>query len=558
MGKASGVFAARHVRGRVRGVSGDRGFAGEETGFRESFRCRKRQGNDMGRLIQCFPRDQKEWLVTAVEQAGDSIVITDRRWTILYVNPAFERLSGFSREEVLGSTMDILRSPLHGDDFYREIHRRLEGGGRWSGRFTSRRKDGSLREVESTISPVRDGSGAVVKFVSVSRDVTREMEMEKRLRQAEKFEAIGTLTGGIAHDFNNILAIITGYAELSLHDLPQGSGLRENLLEVTTAVRRARDLIRQLLSFTRPDDTSPGVISPAPVAKECLKLLRGALPSTITFRTDIAAETEKILGNATQIHQILMNLCANAAHAMRDRGGTLDVSLKSAAMETNLETVGGELPAGTYVLLTVGDTGHGMDDGTLRRIFDPYFTTKPKGEGTGMGLSVVHGIVRSLGGGMQVESEPARGSTFKVYLPCVKGGRDDFLLAPMQGLLPGEGSILFVDDEPALGASAKALLERLGYRVTCAASPVEALQRFREAPRDFDLVITDQTMPEMTGAVLAGKILALRPDVPVVLCTGYSEFIGEGEAKSLGIREFLVKPVDLQRLAAVVRRALSC
>jgi two-component system cell cycle sensor histidine kinase/response regulator CckA len=371
-------------------------------------------------------------------------------------------------------------------------------------------------------------------------------------------EAIGTLAGGIAHDFNNILAAMMGYAELASLDAPEGSKANMRWQEVLKAGLRARDLVQQILTFSRQSSQERKPVEIGPIVKETLKLLRASLPSTVEIRQHVESNADVIETDPTQIHQVLMNLCTNAAHAMRESGGILEVSLNKVDMEEPTTTPYPDLHAGPYVRLSVSDTGHGIPPQLLKRIFDPYFTTKPVGEGTGLGLAVVHGIVKSHGGEITVSSKPGKGTTFHVYLPGTDGPKE---VAASQRVEPyrlgRQECLLLIDDEQALVEVGKQMLEHLGYRVIVRTSSVEALELFRNQPEKFDLVITDMTMPNMTGDKLAREMMGIRPGMPIILCTGFSEHIAEEKVKKIGIREFVMKPLVMSDLSKTIRRVLD-
>ena len=496
-------------------------------------------------------------LVKAVEYAAESIIITDRDGTIEYVNPAFTKITGYGREEVLGQNPRILQSGHHDPEFYAEMWDVLSRGESWSGHLVNRKKDGTLFDEDVAISPIVDGAGNIVNYVAVKHDVSERLELEKQLRQAQKLESIGTLAGGIAHDFNNILTAILGYAEMVLAALPEESPLRAKQQQVVTAGRRAADLVRQILTFSRHGEQRLMPLQPQLVVKEALNLLRSTIPTTIEFKLNIDAGCGEILADPTQIHQVVMNLCTNAYHAMREKnGGVLGVALNPVELEAEALQNKIDLQPGSYVRLEVSDTGQGMSTSVLERIFEPYFTTKAQGDGTGLGLSLVHGIVKSMGGGITAYSEIGTGTTFHVYFPrIVPESRRDAL--PASSVVGGNERLLVVDDEEILVQLERQILEDMGYQVTTATTSMEAWQLFKAHPGDFDLIITDMTMPQMSGLELTEKILEIRKDMPVILCTGYSEIINEENAKARRICEYLMKPVSRNDLATAIRRALA-
>ena len=380
--------------------------------------------------------------------------------------------------------------------------------------------------------------------------------LQAQLLQAHKMEAIGTLAGGIAHDFNNILMAIIGYTELSLREADPQGPQRFKLEQVLMASARATDLIKQILAFSRQSDPERKPIQMGPLIKETLRLMRASLPATIEIVADIAAEDGTVLADPTQIHQVLMNLCANGARAMDDQEGELQVKLRDVHLEREYTTSNPPLPPGTYRRLTVADTGKGIPDQIKERIFDPFFTTQKRGRGTGMGLAVVHGIVSSHGGGIAVYSEPGVGSAFHVYMPVSP-------MAPLpqfnqtQELATGNERLLIVDDEEDLAVLTRHMLEDLGYSVETHTSSAQALESFRQDPSRFDLVISDQTMPRMTGLELAAEMLRLRPDLPVMLLSGFNHNLRQQEAEQLGVRLVLAKPVTTAQLADAVRQVLD-
>ena len=405
------------------------------------------------------------------------------------------------------------------------------------------------------ITPLWGSNEKVEQLLAVSRDITEQKQMEVQLRQSRKLESIGNLAGGIAHDFNNILSPIIGYTELSLDDVERGSQLEDNLQEVYRAGKRARDLVKQILAFARQSDEELRPIQMDTIAKEALKFIRSTIPTSIEIRKKLESRSP-IMGNPTQVHQLFMNLCTNAAQAMEDRGGIMEVGLANVELDDRSSLVQLGLKPGDYIKITVSDTGSGIDPNTIDSIFEPYFTTKGIGEGTGMGLALVHGIVESHGGKITVDSELGKGTTFWVYLPITKN-REAYRHYEKENLPSGTERILFVDDELPIAKMGSQILERLGYQVTVRTSSVEALELFRSKPNDFDLVITDMTMPNMTGDELAMELIAFRSDIPVILCTGYSKKITDEKAAKIGIKAFAYKPIVTEDLAKTVRKVLN-
>jgi PAS domain S-box-containing protein len=495
-------------------------------------------------------------LVVAIEQAAEAIVVTDAEATIQYVNPAFERITGFEQKEAVGQNTRILKSGKQDDAFYEELWNTISNGEVWSGHFTNMRKDGSLYEEDSTISAVRDDSGQIISYVAVKRDVTEQTALERRLRQAQKLEALGTLAGGIAHDFNNLLAAIIGYGQMAAERLPHNTQEREDLDHALDAADRAKDLVRQILTFSRPGDQECQSVHLHLIAGEALKLLRPSLPATIKIQDNFGKNCGPVYADPTQMHQVIMNLCTNAYHAMKESGGVLSLGLASVEANGDSEGLGLGLREGAYAKLTVKDTGHGMNRETMDRIFDPFFTTKNEAEGTGMGLSTAHGIVKACGGAIAVDSEPGKGTTFDVYLPLSEtvtqeeetGGE------PIRG---GTERILVVDDEEDMVDIIGRQLESLAYDVTVRTSSLEALKDFRARPQYFDLIIADNVMPKMTGREFVQEVMQIRRDIPVISISGYVESVSTAKAKKPGISTFLSKPFGSRALGVAVRNVLN-
>jgi PAS domain S-box-containing protein len=388
----------------------------------------------------------------------------------------------------------------------------------------------------------------------LQREVIEREKAEDQLRQSHKMEAVGTLAGGIAHDFNNILAVILGNAELAIDDVPKGDGIHHNLDAIAKAAERGRDLVKQILTFSRKNEQQQKNQSLTPLIEESYQLLRASIPSTIDMKLALNTKSDMARVNEAQFQQILMNLCVNAAHAMRQNGGVLEISLDNETLHLDGSSNGGRRK---YLKLSVRDTGTGMDEEIRKRIFDPFFTTKEPGEGTGMGLAVVYGIVEAHNGFITVQSEPGKGSLFNVFMPKTNSSTASKSRASEAAILGGEERIMFIDDEDSIVDMASAMLERLGYEVSSFTDPEPALDAFAKAPQDFDLVITDQTMPKMTGAMLAEKLKAIRPDIPVMLCTGYSHAVSAETAKSQGIDGYVMKPLAKTELAEAIRKVLN-
>lgn len=504
----------------------------------------RKRDNDLRRLAE------------AVRKTSDGVVVAEIDGTITYANPAFEEITGYPLEEIMGQNPRFLKSGLQDEAFYRDLWRTVLSGRRWRGRMVNRRKDGRRYTADCSITPVSDAEGRLVNFVWLTRDITELLKTEERLNQAQKMEAMGTLASGIAHDFNNLLFPLVGFAEMLKDDLPVGSPLQDHVDEILHAAIRSRELVKQILAFSRKADHRARPIRIQPIVREAVKLMRAAIPKTITMHQYIDPDTPPVVADPTQIHQIILNLATNAFHAMEQGNGTLEITLSGTDIAGENKPLVGIQP-GRYVSLRVADTGIGMTPEVLDKALDPYFTTKEEGKGTGLGLSVVHGIVRSHDGEIAIQSEPGKGTVCTVYLPALEGF-DEEILSNEKGPVPGgTESILLVDDEEAIVRMVGSMLTRLGYRVTSCTSSIEAMEKFKTEPGRFDLLFTDMTMPGMTGIKLAREVKKAMPHLPVIICTGYSEKLDEAGCKALGMEGYIMKPVTTREVAATVRRVLD-
>ena len=490
------------------------------------------------------------------EHANDAIFIVDNALRYVDVNKKAVELFGYSREEFLAMRVTDVIPPEQLPRSEAEFAK-LRTNGRYD-RFIGkqRTRDGRWLDIEISASAIIE-SGRMVGSREIVRDITERKQIEEQLRQSQKMEAIGTLAGGIAHDFNNILYAIRGYTELSLAETAKNSPVHENLQEIARSTRRAADLVKQILTFSRKGAEEKQPLRLEPVVKEALKLIRGTLPSTIDIRQELDRRCPPIQADLTQIHQVVINLCANAADAM-EGGGVLTVRLAEATVGPAHARRAEGVHPGSYVRLSVSDTGHGMDQATMQRIFEPYFTTKGPGKGTGLGLATVHGIVSNHQGVIVPRSAPGEGTTFDLYFPALPAEETTEGEADQGATLPPvTGHVLVVDDEQSIVRIAERALQLLGCQVTCFTSSSAALTAFQNTPHAFDAVLTDQTMPHLTGLELARQMMEIRPDLPIILTTGYSAAVNAEQAKAAGIRAFLMKPLSLEDLAQALHQALQ-
>lgn len=501
-------------------------------------------------------RESREIYRTLIETIPYGVQEVDLSGWIIFSNPAHDEIFGYSHAEMLGmNTIDLViegadRSMLR-QFFTAGLSREPSPSTR---NFRSATKDGRIIDLQVDWNYKRNELGTVVGLISVITDVSERRKLETRLRQAQKMEAIGTLAGGIAHDFNNILTPIIGYTELALARIANPDNAGRDLRQVLTAAHRAKDLVNQILAVSRHDrEQERTAADVAHIAEEALKLLRALIPSTVEVRQRF--EPGIALVDATQIHQVLINLCTNAAHAMNGVG-LLEVTLTSVQVDNSGSLPIPDLEPGPYLRLRVADTGPGMDAATMERIFDPYFTTKAVGKGSGLGLAVVHGIAKRHRGAVTVRSRLGKGSIFDVYIPRIADPPKESATVA-QDLPTGTERILLIDDEQTVVDVGTGMLQELGYEVVGVTDSELALRVFRDRSDEFDLIITDYTMPNLTGTGLVREVFKIRADMPVILCTGFSEQVTEEMAKSMGIMEFAMKPLDWMRLAQMVRRVLD-
>jgi PAS domain S-box-containing protein len=512
------------------------------------------------RTAQTELQKERERLNVTLRSIGDGVITTDINGDVILINKAAESLTGWEQHEAKGKKLDEIFHIIN-----EQTRERCENPVEkvlatnvivdLSNNTVLVSREGTERIIADSAAPIIDENGTTVGVVLVFRDITDKLNLENQLRQAHKMEAIGKLAGGIAHEFNNVLGIILGNAELALDDVPDWNPAKESLKEIRTASFRAKEVVRQILSFARKTMTALNPLEINTIVKESIKLMRASIPAMIDIQTRISPEPKMIMGDSTEIHQIVINLCTNASHAMKTSGGILQFGISEVTLDEKTASHYEDLSTGDFVKLTVKDTGEGIPPDILEKVFEPYFTTKEFGAGSGMGLAVVYGIVKKCKGAIDIKSTVGKGTTVEVLFPKIeeapaKEKKEDELPT-------GNERILLVDDDPSIVTTISQMLERLGYTVTSMTDSTVALEQFKSMPDDFDLVITDMAMPKMSGDQLAAELIKMRKDIPILLCTGHSDTIDEKKAKEIGIKGFAMKPLDKSKLARGVRSALD-
>ncbi|MFC1834729.1 response regulator [Thermodesulfobacteriota bacterium] len=500
--------------------------------------------------------EERHRLAMAIEQAGEHIVITDTEGVIQYANPSFERTTGFNSKEAVGNTLRILKSGKHDETFYEQLWRTIKAGRVWTGHITNKKKDGTLFEEEATISPLKDRSGKIVNFVAVKRDVTNEQALRQQLFRAQKMEAIGTLAGGVAHDFNNLLQVIQGHADIGLIRMQKDDPFRQEFTEIKRTARTAAELTQGLLTFSRRAESRLRPVAMNQELKQVVKMLNRTTHKMIRIELDLADDLKTVRADPAQIQQVMMNLAVNSRDAMPD-GGTLQIESKNVVLDQRYCESQLAMKPGEYIVVTVSDSGCGVDNNTVNHIYEPFFTTKATGKGTGLGLSIVYGIIKSHGGNITCYSEPERGTVFNIYLPVISEQAELSESTREETIPGGDETILVVDDEKPLRKLAQRILADFGYSVVVASNGREALDRFLEDPSGISLVLLDLIMPEMNGMECLEEILKSYPDAKVIVASGYASRDRIDDALKKGAKATIRKPYEAGSMLKLVRRVLD-
>jgi len=514
----------------------------------EKITLRTKELSDANRILK------RLW--EAVQKTGEAIIILDQMANITFVNPAFQLMTGYSVEEAVGRNIRILKSGRHSKAFYAELWDTLNAGKVWKGRFINKKKDGTLYHEESSISPFTDKSGTVVNYLAVKRDITRELKLEEQLNQSQKMDALGQMAGGVAHDFNNLLQIILGYTEMSLAHLPDDDAGTVRMKEIHCAAEQAVTLVRQLLTFSKRQQIEPQPLDLNETINNQIKLVGRLIGENIEVNVICPKETKRVFADPTQVEQILTNLCLNARDAM-PQGGSLIIETRNTVMDESTIGVHTRVAPGEYVMLTVSDTGTGMPKEILEHIFEPFFSTKAEGKGSGLGLATVYGIVEKHKGMILVYSELSMGTTFKIYLPVCKAKTTPKPVVTEEHIDGGDETLLLAEDNAQVRKLAQRVLTKAGYNVLTAADGDEAVELFEKKHADVHLTIIDVVMPGKSGRVVYDRFKQLKPDVPVLFCSGYS--FNSLETKFLPDREFefISKPYKADVLLKKVRAILD-
>jgi len=499
---------------------------------------------------------EKELLLAAIEQSGEIIIITDPNGLISYVNPVFETVTGYSRNEALCQSPGILSSGTHDEDFFRNIWSRIAAGGTWSGNIINRHKNGGLFTVQATISPVQDSEGNIISYLAAMKDITQEVTLEEQHRQTQKMEALGQLTGGVAHDFNNLLQVIIGVSDFALENLEPKHPARPYIMEAVSAGEKAADLVEQLLLFSRRQIMREEIFPLNHLIANLLKMLERVLGENIRLQWIPGQQNDAVKADRGMIEQAIINLCVNARDAMSD-SGVLTLETENVLINQEYCRTHSWARPGRYILLTVTDTGCGMDNRTLEHIFEPFFTTKDFGQGTGLGLATVYGIVKQHNGMVNAYSEPGKGTTFKIYLPVAERAASEVGSKLSPPALRGSETILIAEDNEMVLKLAVNILENAGYRVLASRDGAEALRMFEKRADSIDLALLDVVMPELGGRRVYEAMKDRKPSLPVLFVSGYSEYATDTSFILENSLPLLQKPYSREDLLRTIRAVLN-